>query len=269
MRYVVLGSMPATMKLVLSPGTIGSGAVFCQDGLGPSWANWTYIELPAEGGALYRATRGLDVGLTTAAGPDDPRLRRIGRGRGLAGRGAEAVLDDHLDVIGALLHGVPGEAVAGAEVADHLGRTAGRPDAELVDGCRPVAAGRRRPGDRRSDQGDRWSAGRQGDGQEAAILEGLAVRPIPPGTTSRGASGLDPLAKRRQELPHQKDSSWKRCRPDFSKNALRVGAVVGTIREAFARFSGHRNPSEHPGHQEKVIRHFFRRSLVEESQTIP
>ena len=34
MRYVVLGSMPATMKLVLSPGTMGSGAVSCQDRVG-------------------------------------------------------------------------------------------------------------------------------------------------------------------------------------------------------------------------------------------
>ena len=69
MRYVVLGSMPATRKLVLSPGTMGSGAVNCQDWLEPSGLNWTYIELPEEGGALYRATRGLDVGLTTALDP--------------------------------------------------------------------------------------------------------------------------------------------------------------------------------------------------------
>ena len=69
MRYVVLGSMPATMKLVLSPGTMGSGAVVVQDGVEPSGLNSTYIELPAEGGALYRATRGLDVGLITAPVP--------------------------------------------------------------------------------------------------------------------------------------------------------------------------------------------------------
>ena len=64
MRYVVSGSMPATMKLVLSPGTMGCVAVL-QDGEEPS-ANWTYIEVPGEGGALYRATRGLDIGLITA-----------------------------------------------------------------------------------------------------------------------------------------------------------------------------------------------------------
>ena len=61
--------MPATMKLVLSPGTMGSGEVFCQDRVGPCWANWTYIEAPGEGGALYRATRGLAMGLTTALSP--------------------------------------------------------------------------------------------------------------------------------------------------------------------------------------------------------
>ena len=69
MRYVVSGSMPATRKLVLSPGTMGCGAVVLQDWLEPSGLNSTYIELPEEGGALYRATRGLDVGLTTAPVP--------------------------------------------------------------------------------------------------------------------------------------------------------------------------------------------------------
>jgi hypothetical protein len=69
MRYVVLGSRPATRKLVLSPGTMGSGAVLSQDGLGPGGLNSTVIVLPAEGGALYRATRGLDVGLITAPVP--------------------------------------------------------------------------------------------------------------------------------------------------------------------------------------------------------
>ena len=69
MRYVVSGSMPATRKLVLSPGTMGSGAVELQDWLEPSGLNSTCIELPGEGGALYRATRGLDVGLTTAPVP--------------------------------------------------------------------------------------------------------------------------------------------------------------------------------------------------------
>jgi len=68
-RYVVLGSMPATRKLVLFPGTMGNGAVLVQDGLGPRGLNWTYIELPGEGGALYRATRGLAVGLITALVP--------------------------------------------------------------------------------------------------------------------------------------------------------------------------------------------------------
>ena len=100
------------------------------------------------------------MGLTTASAPTTRECRGIGRGRGLAGCGAEAVLDDHLDVIAPLLHGVPGEAVAEAEVANHVGRTAGRSDAELVDGCLAVAAGRCRPDDGRSDQGDRWFAAR-------------------------------------------------------------------------------------------------------------
>jgi hypothetical protein len=69
MRYVVLGNMPATMKLVLFPGTIGSWEVSVQVGTGLSGLNWTYIEVPEEGGALYRATSGLDIGLITALVP--------------------------------------------------------------------------------------------------------------------------------------------------------------------------------------------------------
>jgi hypothetical protein len=69
MRYVVSGSMPATMKLVLSPGTMDCVAVRSQDSEEPIWANWTYIEVPGEGGALYRATKGLDMGLITALLP--------------------------------------------------------------------------------------------------------------------------------------------------------------------------------------------------------
>ena len=69
MRYVVLGNMPATMKLVLSPGTMGSGAVLRQDGLGPCRAELDVHRTAGGGGALYRATRGLDVGLITALVP--------------------------------------------------------------------------------------------------------------------------------------------------------------------------------------------------------
>jgi hypothetical protein len=68
-RYVVSGSIPATRMLVLFPGTMGAGLVLRQDGLGLMGANWTYNELPAEGGAPYSATRGLDVGLITALVP--------------------------------------------------------------------------------------------------------------------------------------------------------------------------------------------------------
>jgi hypothetical protein len=69
MRYVVLGSMPATRKFVLSPGTTGCETVLRQAGAATSGLYWTYIEVPAEGGALYKATRGLDVVLTTALLP--------------------------------------------------------------------------------------------------------------------------------------------------------------------------------------------------------
>ena len=148
MRYVVSGSMPATMKLVLSPGTMGSGAVLLQDRAEPCLANSTYIEVPGDGGAV-EGDQGVGHGADHRAGPYDPRRRRIGRACGLAGRGAVAVLDGHLNIIGALLQGVPREGVAGAEVTNHVRRTARQSDLELVDRCRPVAAGRRRPDDRR------------------------------------------------------------------------------------------------------------------------
>src|SRR5260370_6040370 len=67
--YVVLGSMPATKKLVLFPGTTGSVLVFLQDGESPATLNWTNTEPAEEGGALYRATRGLSVGVMTAWDP--------------------------------------------------------------------------------------------------------------------------------------------------------------------------------------------------------
>jgi hypothetical protein len=44
--------MPATRKLVLSPGTMGSGAVEVHVGFGPAGLYSTYIVLPGEGGAL-------------------------------------------------------------------------------------------------------------------------------------------------------------------------------------------------------------------------
>src|SRR6478609_5156506 len=67
--YVVLGSMPATKKFVLFPGTTGSVLVFLQDGESPATRNWTNTEPADEGGALYRATRGLSVGVMTAWDP--------------------------------------------------------------------------------------------------------------------------------------------------------------------------------------------------------
>src|SRR5689334_11660086 len=67
--YVVLGSMPATKKFVLFPGTTGSVLVFLQDGESPATLNWTNSVRAEEGGALYRATSGLSVGVTTACDP--------------------------------------------------------------------------------------------------------------------------------------------------------------------------------------------------------
>src|SRR5204863_5444611 len=67
--YVVLGSMSATKKFVLFPGTTGSVLVFLQDGESPATLNWTNTVRAEEGGALYRATRGLSVGVMTASDP--------------------------------------------------------------------------------------------------------------------------------------------------------------------------------------------------------
>src|SRR5262245_53050271 len=67
--YVVFGSMPATRKLVLLPGTTARASVFRHAGRSPATANWTKTVAADEGGTLYRATRGLGVGVTTACAP--------------------------------------------------------------------------------------------------------------------------------------------------------------------------------------------------------
>src|SRR5258707_8529112 len=67
--YVVLGSMPATKKFVLFPGTTGSVLVFLQTEESPATRNWTNSDCAEEAGALYRATRGLSVGVMTASDP--------------------------------------------------------------------------------------------------------------------------------------------------------------------------------------------------------
>src|ERR1700756_1647156 len=67
--YVVLGSMPATKKFVLFPGTTVSVLVFRQDGESPATLNWTNSVRADVGGALYRATSGLSVGVMTASVP--------------------------------------------------------------------------------------------------------------------------------------------------------------------------------------------------------
>ena len=65
----MLGSIPATTTLVLFPGTTATGAVLCQSGVGPAGVNSTVIEVPDDGGALNRATSGLDIGLITGTPP--------------------------------------------------------------------------------------------------------------------------------------------------------------------------------------------------------
>src|SRR5438132_13300703 len=61
--------MPATKKFVLFPGTTGSVLVVLQDGESPATLNWTNCVRAEEGGALYRATSGLSVGVMTACDP--------------------------------------------------------------------------------------------------------------------------------------------------------------------------------------------------------
>src|SRR5688572_6676220 len=62
--------MPATKKFVLLPGTTARASVFRQDGSSPAGLNWTNVVAADDGGTLYSATSGLDVGLTTACEPD-------------------------------------------------------------------------------------------------------------------------------------------------------------------------------------------------------
>jgi hypothetical protein len=64
-----LGSIPATKKFVLFPGTTGSVLVFRQDGESPATLNWTNSVRADVGGALYKATSGLSVGVMTASDP--------------------------------------------------------------------------------------------------------------------------------------------------------------------------------------------------------
>src|SRR3954454_17933371 len=61
--------MPATKKLVLLPATTARASVFRQAGWSPATANWTKTVSADAGGTLYRATSGLDEGVTTACDP--------------------------------------------------------------------------------------------------------------------------------------------------------------------------------------------------------
>jgi hypothetical protein len=66
---VVFGSIPATKKLVLFPGTTASVLVFRHAGWSLATANWTNTDPAADGGTLYKATRGLSVGVMTGCDP--------------------------------------------------------------------------------------------------------------------------------------------------------------------------------------------------------
>src|SRR5579884_1484935 len=61
--------MPATKKLVLRAGSLGSSLVLCHAELAPAAANSTWTVPFGPGGTLYRATSGLAVGLTTGSSP--------------------------------------------------------------------------------------------------------------------------------------------------------------------------------------------------------
>ena len=89
-RYVVLGSIPATRTLVLFPGTTGCGDVLCHDGSGPAGVNSTVIDVPDDGHVpelwhwLYLLDRppsrllGLDGHPTSGIpAPPGPGMRRM------------------------------------------------------------------------------------------------------------------------------------------------------------------------------------------------
>src|SRR4051812_28951783 len=60
--YVVFGSMPATKTLVLLFRSTARVSVFRHDGFGPATANWMKTVSADEGGMLYKATSGFEVG---------------------------------------------------------------------------------------------------------------------------------------------------------------------------------------------------------------
>jgi hypothetical protein len=62
--------MPAMKKFVLFPGVTARASVLRQDGWSPAGLNWTKVVAADDGGTLYKATSGLDVGVTAACDPD-------------------------------------------------------------------------------------------------------------------------------------------------------------------------------------------------------
>ena len=171
-------------------------------------------------GALIQGDQGIRGRADHRAVSNDSGLHRIGRTPGIDDRGAVVRLNVHLNLIGALLHRVPGEAVGGTVILDHLSRAARRRDTELVDGRRAVSAGRCRPGDRRSDQRTGGCAGRQGDRQEPSILKALASRAVPPVATQCCVLSDNPISRARQQLPHRQESSRELTRGVFRDRTL-------------------------------------------------
>ena len=75
-----------------------------------------------------------------------------------------------------------------------------------------------------SDIGDGRSAVRQVDREEAAILQRPALRPIPPGTTTRSTSLLGAREKACEWLPHRVQFSKEVGETMTAASAFRGGA---------------------------------------------
>ena len=191
--------MPATKKFVLLPGTTARASVFRQDGWSPARLNWTNAVAADDGGTLYRATSGLEVGRDDRLRPGQPGRDVVGRhgGRGLGG--FVPVLDGHLDVVRALLHRRPGECAGRAEVAEDVERAAVRGGAELVHRARPDVGGGGRPGDALADENGVSSLGASVAVPDSSLrfsrssTQGRAARRrgmVEPTTTAGGLSGM-------------------------------------------------------------------------------
>ena len=92
----MFGSMPATKKFVLAPGTTGRTSVFRQDGWPPATLNWTETDPAATQITLVPLGERRFRTESTAAGIEDADLvefeaNDVGRGVGAIGGGGVAV----------------------------------------------------------------------------------------------------------------------------------------------------------------------------------